>query len=182
MRGLLPLFCLFILWYPMEAQWRNDSGTTAGELLPPHVLRFSPSGDSLGENRKYKSPGLAVLLSAVVPGAGQWYTERYLKIPIIWGFGGYFVSQWMKADRRYRNFRNQYAESVRMGVRGGRGDDQLRYVRDFYHDERDRFGFYIALTYLLNIVDAYVGASLYNFDVSDELGEGVSMRVKIPLN
>lgn len=178
MQRLLLLSLLLVVSASVFAQWRD-----ARNPAPEHFLSsyLSPPDDSVSHQRPRKSPTLAIVLSAVVPGAGQFYTERYLKIPIIWGFGGYFVSQWLKADKRYRDFRSQYAESVRLGVGGGRGDTRLRYVRDFYHDERDRFGFYIALTYLLNIVDAYVGASLYNFEVSDDLGGDVSMTVRITL-
>ncbi len=133
------------------------------------------------EPRPQKSAALAIALSALLPGAGQLYTERYLKIPIIWGFGGYFARQWFRADDRYRQYKSEYAASVESGPTRGRGDERLQYVRDFYRDERDKFAFYIALTYLLNIVDAYVGASLYNFEVSDDLNGGVSLKLRVPI-
>ncbi len=128
-----------------------------------------------------KSTTLAVGLSAVLPGSGQIYVERYWTIPVIWGFGIHFANQWKKADGLYRNARDRYAVSVQRGENVGRGDGQARLERDFYRDERDRFAFYIAITYLLNLVDAYVGASLYNFDVSEDLGGSARLSVKIPL-
>ena len=70
---------------------------------------------------------------------------------------------------------------MQSGENKGQGDAQLLYERDFYHDERDRFAFYLAITYLLNIVDAYVGASLYNFDVGDNLGGGTSVKISVPI-
>ena len=39
-----------------------------------------------------KSPGLAMLFSAVLPGAGQAYNESYWKVPVVLGLGVYFVS------------------------------------------------------------------------------------------
>lgn len=125
-----------------------------------------------------KSTTLAMVLSAVVPGAGQIYTGRYWKIPIIWGAGIYFGSIWSRANNLYKDARDRYQASLQGG---GAGDAQARYERDFYRDERDRFAFYIAITYALNIIDAYVGASLYNFDVSDDLGGNAKLQLRVPI-
>jgi hypothetical protein len=140
----------------------------------------SLSRDTTDSPKNFKSTTTAILLSAAVPGAGQIYTGRYWKVPIILGFGGYFLSMWMKMDNHYRELRDAYSASIADGVYKGQGDPRLQYERDFYRDERDRFGFYIVLTYLLNIVDAYVGASLYDFDVGDNLG-GTSVRIRMPI-
>jgi hypothetical protein len=128
-----------------------------------------------------KSTTLAITLSSALPGSGQVYVERYWTIPIIWGFGVYFATQWNKADNLYNDARLRFTASVQRGENGGQGNSQSRYERDFYRDERDRFAFYIALTYLLNIVDAYVGASLYAFDVSDDLGGNARLVVSVPV-
>lgn len=119
----------------------------------------------------------------MIPGAGQIYAERYWTIPVIWGFGYWFTRQYILLDGRYREWRNAYAESLRRGINGGQGDPWVRYVRDFYRNQRDEFAFYLVLTYVLNLVDAYVGASLYNFDVSEDLGGVPTVRVeaRIPL-
>lgn len=124
---------------------------------------------------------MAMALSALLPGAGQVYVHRYWTIPVIWGFGGYFGSIWVKANNLYVNARDKYQESVRRGENNGLGSDQLKFERDFYRNQRDRFAFYFVLTYALNILDAYVGASLYSFDVSDDLGGNVSLRLEVPL-
>lgn len=130
-----------------------------------------------------RSPFLATVFSAVVPGSGQIYAERYWTIPLIWGFGYWFARQYNFADNKYDEWRATYSRSLTQGPFAGAGDPQAKFIRDFYRDERDRFAFYLALTYVLNIVDAYVGASLYNFDVSEDLtGESsVRMEVRIPL-
>jgi hypothetical protein len=126
-----------------------------------------------------KSPALAMGLSAVLPGAGQVYVHRYWTIPIIYGFGALFVYNWKEADDLYQQYRKEYEQSVADGDYGGSGDPTLKSTRDFYRNERDRFGVYLLLTYLLNIADAYVGASLYNFDVSENLGPTQEFRVTV---
>ena len=123
-----------------------------------------------------------MLLSALLPGAGQVYTGGYWKVPIILGFSGYFAREWIIQNNRYRSARSNYAASVQRGDYQGQGDPQLLYERDFYRDERDRFAFYFALTYVLNLLDAYVGASLYNFEVNDNLGPNAMLRVRIPID
>ena len=134
-----------------------------------------------GPAESRKSPSLAILLSAIVPGAGQIYTERYLHVPVVWGLGYHLVRQWKKGDELYRDYGGQFSRSVAVDTSRHLGNDQLRYIRDFYHDERDRFGLYIAILYFINIIDAYVGASLYNFEVSDELGGSAAIRFRIPV-
>jgi hypothetical protein len=128
-----------------------------------------------------KSPTTAVLLSAVLPGAGQVYTGRYWKVPLILGVGGYFASVWVRQNNLYVDARTQYQQSVDAKENNGQGNPQLLSARDFYHDQRDQFAFYLAITYLLNLVDAYVDASLYNFDVGDNLGGGTSVKISVPI-
>lgn len=130
-----------------------------------------------------RSPFLATVFSAVVPGAGQIYVERYWTIPLIWGFGYWFVRQYNFADDKYDEWRATYSRSLTVGPFAGTGDPQAKYIRDFYRDERDRFAFYLAITYVLNLIDAYVGASLYSFDVGEDLTGERQVRVefKIPL-
>jgi hypothetical protein len=139
------------------------------------------SANTLRPVSNVKSPGTAVLLSAILPGAGQVYTGRYWKVPIVLGFSGYFMYEVIKQNDSYRSAQGKYTESVNKGENNGQGDAQLQYERDFYRDQRDRFGFYFLLTYLLNIVDAYVDASLFGFDVGDNLTGGTSLKIRIPI-
>lgn len=129
-----------------------------------------------------KSGTLAMLLSAVLPGAGQVYAHRYYTIPVIWGFGIFFRSQWVKADDIYRKYQTLFTQSIQLDTVFHKGFDGYRANRDIWHDYRDEFTIYIALTYILNIVDAYVSATLYSFDVSDNLGGSATIRFRIPLH
>jgi hypothetical protein len=184
------LFTILVLFslYPSLGQYRVTPSLFKHRTFPEGLsgisfqdtLRVaSTSADSI--EQRGKSATTAILLSAVLPGAGQIYTGRYWKVPIILGFGGYFVRKWLKANDLYLSARGKYQQSVERGENGGQGSAQFLYERDFYRDERDKFAFYFALTYLLNIVDAYVGASLYNFEVTDNLGGGAALRLSVPI-
>ena len=130
-----------------------------------------PAQSSLADTTTYrpaKKAWLAVGLSAAVPGLGQIYNENYWKVPVIWGLGGYWVHEWITLNNKYRDFRDQFSQSVTPSLPSG--DGQFLKLRDFYRDERDKFAWYLGALYFLNLVDAYVGANLYDFDVGSDLG------------
>ncbi len=186
LRSVLLSCLLYLVITPADAQEHVSAALFKPGAVPQNSFFLhvpdSLKGDSANVRiTNSKSPTTAVLLSAVLPGAGQIYTGRYWKVPLILGLGGYFGTQWFRMNTRYTQARTKYDESVQAGVDKGQGDAQFLYERDFYHDERDRFAFYFAITYLLNLVDAYVGASLYTFDVGDNLG-GTSVKIRIPIH
>ncbi len=117
-----------------------------------------------------KSPGLAMLFSAVLPGAGQFYNESYWKVPVALGFGTYFASEWLNNNRRVQDAREKY--NAALSTDPAEASTQLR-LREFYKKQRDTFAWYFLIFYLVNVADAYVDASLYDFDVGDNL----SLRV-----
>lgn len=116
--------------------------------------------DSLNTNDSVfvmqKSPMGAVLRSALIPGWGQFYNESYWKVPVVWGALGWFVYGWIESNNNYTDYRDKYLLS---------GLQRDLSVREFYKDQRDLFAVYIGLTYFLNLIDAYVDAHLFDFEV-----------------
>ena len=108
-----------------------------------------------------KSPTGAMLRSALLPGWGQIYNGAYWKAPIVWSLIGYFAYGWSVTNTYYQDYKELYQKSLQDSPTGNTA--YLRY-REHYRDQRDFFAFYIALTYFLNIVDAYVDAHLFDFD------------------
>jgi hypothetical protein len=151
------------------SQNRSDSSSSGADLRSYATFRslsdvaVSPETVSV---RQTKSPGRAVLFSTVLPGLGQIYTKSYWKLPIIWGLGGYYIHGWITNNNRYHDFQDQYKRSLESSTEG---DLQIKNLRDFYHNQRDSYAWYFGILYLANLVDAYVTASLYDFDVSDDL-------------
>jgi hypothetical protein len=135
---------------------------------------FSQEVDSLIIEKK--SPWGAVIRSAVLPGLGQYYNKSYWKIPVVWGFLGWFGYNWWQNDKQYKDYRNLYEQSLM------NGNENILYkrVREFYRDQRDLFAIYFGLTYFLNLVDAYVDAHLFNFDLLTKNNE-IQLAVKIKL-
>jgi hypothetical protein len=113
----------------------------------------------------HKDPWLAIGLSAVLPGAGQVYNEQIWKAPIIFAaFGGCIYGALLQ------NHRMQYTQdSIDNQIARGDLEAASKYtsVRDFYRDDRDKFYIYAGLVYIANLLDAYISAHLFDFDVSD---------------
>ncbi len=102
----------------------------------------------------------AVLRSAVIPGWGQFYTQSYWKIPVIWGVGAWLVYEWIQNNKNLKQSRD---------LLNSTGNTAYSEYINFYQDQRDLFSIYIGLTYLLNLVDAYVDAELFDFSVSPNI-------------
>ena len=120
-----------------------------------------------------KSPWGAVARSAIIPGWGQFYNESYWKIPIIWGTAAWFVYNWIDNDRLYNDYKSLYQTTE---------NEYYRKLRNFYRDQRDNFTIYMGLLYLLNLIDAYVDAHLFDFNVQDDLtrtGFQINLRIKL---
>ena len=68
-----------------------------------------------------KQPWRAVAYSAILPGAGQFYSESYWKVPIILGLGGYFVYGIINNNNQYIDYRDQH-----QNYSGGLVSDSVR--------------------------------------------------------
>jgi len=142
--------------------------------------------------RDGKSTTIATLASMVAPGFGQIYNKSYWKAPVVWGFGYYFYSVYKNQNDLYKETRRNYEQNLAAADTASDPAQKdllnklARYYkdnRDFYKNQRNEFGWYLLITYILNVLDAYVDAALYNFEVSPNL-QGTNqwrVRVQIPL-
>ena len=109
-----------------------------------------------------KSPLEAVLLSAVLPGAGQVYLDQAWKVPIIWGITGGFLWGALKQNSRYH-------EEITLIAQAKNAVDYAVHTerREYYRDDRDRWWIFASLTYIASLLDSYISANLFDFDVSN---------------
>ncbi len=133
----------------------------------------------------------AVIFSAILPGLGQIYNRKYWKLPIIYGgaLGLTYAITWN--GRVYGDYNQAYKDLV-LGTGtsyndflapgqtvdeyiGGKSAFQaaLKRKKDFYRRNRDLAIIVAVGVYALCMLDAYVDAQLYDFDMSPDL----SMRV-----
>ncbi len=137
----------------------TSAGATGG-------WRFLGADSVQREIKAPKSTTTAVLLSAVLPGAGQFYNGSYWKVPVFAGLGIYLGYQLLDNQKKYSQYSDLYSQSQEE-IPGG--DPRYFSLREFYRKERDRFGWYFLLFYVVNLVDAYVDASLSDFDIGDDV-------------
>jgi hypothetical protein len=105
-----------------------------------------PWPEELFSDLPLKSPWGAVARSAMLPGWGQCYNQSYIKSVIALGAFSYFFSRIYKYGKQYRDT----------------GNIEFR-------DKRITNTWYLGLTYLIIMADAYVDAYLYRFDDSIKL-------------
>lgn len=112
-----------------------------------------------------KSPTTAVILSLLLPGAGQFYNESYWKAPLFLGATGVLTYLIFDNHSKYSKEQDKYDK---MNI-SDPNKIQSKVIKEYYRDQRDQDVFYLAGVYIFAAVDAYVGAHLYDFNVSDEL-------------
>lgn len=140
----------------------------------------------------------AVWLAAVVPGLGQIYNRQYWKVPIVYGgaLGLAYGITWN--DRMYVDYRKGYVDLKDndpstnyfqyLLPEGVTLDNSNRsyYERviktklDNYRRYRDLCIIASAVLYLLSIVDAYVDAQMFDYDISPDLSLEVAPTVIAP--
>lgn len=137
-------------------------------------------------------PKRAMWLGILIPGAGQIYNRKYWKLPIIYGgfVGCAYAMRWN--NQMYKDYAQAYidimdnnpaTESYNKFLHLGmeiNESNKDRYTKIFksrkdkYRRWRDMSFFCMVGVYALSIIDAYVDASLSQFDISDDL----SLRVE----
>lgn len=141
------------------------------------------------------SPKRAMWLAIVVPGAGQIYNRKYWKLPIFYGgfLGCYYAMRWN--NMMYRDYSQGYIDlndgnletqsynqfmHLGMAIDESKPADVQRFSnkfkkrKDYYRRYRDMSAFILIGVYALSVIDAYVDASLSEFDISEDLSMKVS--------
>ncbi len=143
---------------------------------------------SISQELKFNpNPMRAMWLSALCPGLGQIYNRHYWKLPIVIGafvgltygtsWNNRMLNDYSKAyrditdnDPNTRSYMDFYPPTVKESDLDKTWlTTTLRNRKDYYRRYRDICIIGIAAVYLLNVIDAYVDASMMHFDVSPDL-------------
>jgi hypothetical protein len=129
----------------------------------------------------------AMWMALVLPGAGQIYNRKYWKLPIIYGgfVGCAYAITWN--NQMYHDYSQAYldimdddpnTQSYNQFLHLGATIDEsnierykeiFRKRKDKYRRWRDMGVFVMIGVYAFSVIDAYVDASLSEFDISDDL-------------
>lgn len=130
--------------------------------------------------KTFKRANKALLLSTVLPGAGQVYNKKIWKVPVIYTGIGVLAYSAISNNKDYKNYKTALLYRLDGDTLttdeefANLTDDQVRDAKDFYRRNRDLSYILLGILYGLNIVDAYVDAQLSDFDVSDNLSLSAS--------
>jgi len=188
MRSIRFLIFIGLLLFSAGIILAQDDPLKEAQEDKPQVeqLMFQPGMDTTAMNLQIDSiyvdedilnrPKKAGYLSAVLPGLGQAYNNRYWKIPIIYGaFGtiGYFIG-WN--NNKYQQYRNAYLlkksfpiDELDDPLAIEISEDNLKRGLDYYRRNRDLLMIVLVGVYLIQVLDAHIDAHLMEFDVSEDL-------------
>lgn len=133
------------------------------------------------------NPKRAMWLAIVLPGAGQIYNRKYWKLPIVYGgfVGCAYAMRWN--NQMYSDYSQAYldlmdddpnTQSYNQFLHLGAKIDEsnLQRYQQLFKKRKDKFRrwrdlsfFCLVGVYALSIVDAYVDATLSEFDISKDL-------------
>lgn len=130
--------------------------------------------------RMSRDPLTAVLLSVAFPGIGQVYNQEYWKAPIFAGTAGTSLYLFIDNHQRFRDADEAYLAARDTNASASNLDLLLR-RREAYRDNRDLAAAVLITTYVVAAVDAFVGAHLFDFDVSDDVSMHVGSRPTSPV-
>ena len=186
----------------MEPPVRNDSVLITDSLIMTDSLNNAESLVINGDTaelpvtlivEEFKpNPTKALIYSAIFPGLGQIYNRKYWKLPIVYGgfLGFSYAITWN--GRYYKDYSNGYKDIMDddeatdswknflpYGVDPESVDkawltDVMKRRKDFYRRYRDLSIIGTVAMYALSMLDAYVDAQLFDFNISSDL----SLRVE----
>ena len=145
----------------------------------------------------------AVWLGAIFPGAGQMYNKSYWKLPIVYGafMGCGYAISW--TNNRYTNYKTAYLDLYNDIQAGTVSEDASKsYIavlpngydlsrvggastwqttlnnrKSLYRRYRDYSILAAVVVYALSLVDAYVDAQLFDYDISPDLTLNVEPQI-----
>ena len=148
-------------------------------------------------------PIKAVWLGAIFPGAGQIYNKSYWKLPIVYGafMGCGYAIQWTQG--RYSGYRTAYLDLYHDIEAGTVSEDpsktyiavipdgydlarvggastwvnSLKNQQNIFRRYRDYSILAIVVAYALTLIDAYVDAQLFDFDISPNLSMNIEPQI-----
>lgn len=172
--------------FKMEDSITIDSARLS-KALAPKAMRSKRNWSTWRPDAKR-----ALWLALVLPGAGQIYNRKYWKLPIIYGgfVGCAYAMSWN--NQMYHDYSQAYldimdddpnTQSYNQFLHLGAtiDDSNIERYKEIFRKRKDRYRrwrdmsmFVFIGVYAFSVIDAYVDASLSQFDISDDL----SLRVE----
>ena len=171
----------------------DDEGKLTSVLRKDSVGMVKKQGRDWSKWRP--NPKRALWLALVIPGAGQAYNRKYWKLPIFYGgfVGCVYAMTWN--NQMYHDYAQAYMDIMdndpttqsynnflHLGATITPANEErykniFKQRKDRYRRWRDLSIFTTIAVYALSVIDAYVDASLSDFDISDDLSLHIAPTV-----
>ena len=171
----------------------DDEGKLISVLRKDSVSMVKKQGRDWSKWRP--NPKRALWLALVIPGAGQVYNRKYWKLPIFYGgfVGCIYAMTWN--NQMYHDYAQAYMDIMdndpttqsynnflHLGATITPANEErykniFKQRKDRYRRWRDLSIFTTIAVYALSVIDAYVDASLSDFDISDDLSLHIAPTV-----
>ena len=190
---IILLLTIPALAYAQQDSIHHTSDTTHAEEEYKYMIDLTKKPDAMK----------AVWLGAVIPGAGQIYNGSYWKLPIVYGafMGcGYAISI---NQNRYSSYKNAYLDLYNDQQAGTVSEDinksyiavlpegydlnrvggvdtwmnTLKNRQNIYRRYRDYSILATVVVYALSLIDAYVDAQLFDYDISPDLSLNIEPQI-----
>ena len=174
------LFLIFSILGSLHAQ--DISSVTPTDS----IVQTSATIDTTTSFQAYfaPKPKKALILSFVLPGAGQFYNKRWWKVPLVYGaLGGMYavVDYNQSLFRRFRDALDLKRQGLEHEFSGTQIDNErsLTTIRNGYDKNTQVSYFAFILVYSLQALEAFVDAHLKNFDMGDDLSFQVRPTMEV---
>ena len=181
----------FDLQNPYSVQIDSAKVEKKSVLIAKDTLKSQPKFEKKVKikERFTPSPKKAVIYSLIFPGLGQIYNKKYWKLPIVYGgflgvgyaisWNGGLYGDYKKAYKdivldpsgtsSWHNFVSNPNNVLKNPTLLQQQTDRLKRRRDYFRRNRDLAIIVGVGLYALCLLDAYVDASLYNFNITPDL-------------
>lgn len=192
MNKYINIIVLFFILMPLGAQDKDNIGGSRilkDSIYNPEVVIIDTvTVDTTKQNEFKPDPIKVVWMAAIIPGYGQIMNRKYWKLPLVYGgFLGCAYALTMNSTR-YQAYKTAYRDIIDTdpntnsfitiiprgytiesygGISGY--TNILKTGQENYRRYRDLSIIASIGYYALTIVDAYVDAQLYDFDISPDL-------------
>lgn len=195
-RSNIVAILVFLISYGVQAQDSSDKKRLLSDTISQGQPRLivgvqkKMETDSTKENTFKPDPMKVVWMAAIIPGYGQILNRKYWKLPLVYGgfLGCVYAISWNTG--KYQTYKTAYRDIIDSdpttntfleiipkgytinspGIGGiGTYTSTLKTKQDFYRRYRDLSIIATIGYYAITMVDAYVDAQLYDFDISPDL-------------
>ena len=194
MRRSLRISLLVLSWLALSLTAKAELAPS--DSIPPDPTLQSATTESVIEKalpskktKGFQPNSTKAVLFSIIPGGGQIYNRVYWKLPIVIGAytACYYAISWNNNNlldyaTAFRDIKSSkpmehqswkdfipYGADPKSYVNNTGFHEQLRRGRDFYRRNRDLSIIITVGVYALFMIDAYVDAELYSFDISPNL-------------